>query len=316
MYFKCLKDGDCTYSIDRFTFDFYFLPESGLYDLLKTSLDLLALEYRQQMNVQDFVTKRLGFEKLVYQFDHLHIELWKRENTVTITRYIPEDDKYLKAYVAGEKQCVLRLDFNPNKCEDNKPLERLMHFFAITEKPVVFSISRIDYALDVPEPIKNFYVLSRKMEGLFGTTRYYGSRSLTGHLRVYDKRKEQIDKEKHDIGHDLTRFEWVQKGNRDFNFTFDTITRLHFDGVYSTAALIQFVEPALINHALNTLNYRTRKKLKEEVFEPLEVRKELFEKLLQMYFDLYKLPMEYRRDYEKQFAPENLGLTFCEEYVI
>ena len=95
----CLKDGDCTYSIDRFTFDFYFLPESGLYDLLKTSLDLLALEYRQQMNVQDFVTKRLGFEKLVYQFDHLHIELWKRENTVTITRYIPEDDKYLKAYV-------------------------------------------------------------------------------------------------------------------------------------------------------------------------------------------------------------------------
>ena len=168
MYFKCLKDGDCTYSIDRFTFDFYFLPESGLYDLLKTSLDLLALEYRQQMNVQDFVTKRLGFEKLVYQFDHLHIELWKRENTVTITRYIPEDDKYLKAYVAGEKQCVLRLDFNPNKCEDNKPLERLMHFFATTE----------------------------------------------------------------------------------------------------------------------------------------------------MYFDLYKLPMEYRRDYEKQFAPENLGLTFCEEFAI
>ena len=100
MYFKCLKDGDCTYSIDRFTFDFYFLPESGLYDLLKTSLDLLALEYRQQMNVQDFVTKRLGFEKLVYQFDHLHIELWKRENTVTITRYISEDDKYCLLYTS------------------------------------------------------------------------------------------------------------------------------------------------------------------------------------------------------------------------
>lgn len=316
MYFKYLKNGDCTYSIDRFTFDFYFLPESGLHDLLKTSLDLLALEYRQQMNVYDFVTKRLGFEKLVYQFDHLHIELWKRENIVTLTSYNSEDDEYSKAYVAGEKQCVLRLDFNPNKCEDNKPLERLMHFFATTEKPFVFSVSRIDYALDVPEPIKNFYVLSRKIEGLFGTTRYYGSRSLSGHLRVYDKRKEQIEKEKHDIGYDLTRFEWVQKGNKDFNFTFDKITHLNFDNVSPAVALIQFVEPERINDALNTLNYRTRKKLKEEAFEPLEVRKELFENLLQLYFDLYKLPMEYRRDYEKQFEPENLGLTFSAKSAI
>lgn len=312
MYFKCLKDGDCTYSIDRFTFDFYFLPESGLHDLLKTSLDLLALGFRQQMNVQYFSTKRLGFEKLVYQFDHLHIELWERENTVTLTRYNSEDDEYLKAFVSGVKQCVLRLDFNPNKCENNKPLQQIMYYLSSTERPFVFSVSRIDYAFDVPESINNFYVLSRKMEGFVGSTRYYGSRYLSGYLRVYDKRQEQIDKEKNDLGFDLTRFEWVQKGNRDFNFTFDAIMRLHFDGVYSTAALIRFVDPALINHALNTLNYRTRKKLKEEVFEPLEVRKELFEYLLQMYFDFYKLPMEYRRDYEKQFAPENLGLTFCE----
>lgn len=316
MYFKYLKDGDCTYSIDRFTFDFYFLPESGLHDLLKTSLDLLVLGFRQKMNVQDFSTKRLGFEKLVYQFDYLHIELWERENTVTLTRYNSEVDEYLKAFVSGEKQCVLRLDFNPNKCENNKPLQQILRFLSSTDRPFVFSVSRIDFAFDVPESINNFYVLSRKMEGFVGSTRYYGSRCLSGYLRVYDKRKEQIDKDKNDLGYDLTRFEWVQKGNRDFNFTFDAIMRLHFDGVYSTAALIQFVDPALINHALNTLNYRTRKKLKEDAFEPLEVRKELFENLLQMYFDFYKLPMEYRRDYEKQFAPENLALTFCEKSAI
>ena len=312
MYFKCLKDSDCTYSIDRFTFDFYFLPESGLHDLLKTSLELLALEYRQQMCVFDFVTKRLGFEKFVYQFDHLHIELWERENTVTLTRYNSEDGEYLKAYAAGEKQCVLRLDFNPNKCENNKPLQRILFYLSSTERLFVFSISRIDYAFDVPMPIKSFYVLSRKIEGLIGTTRYYGSRSLSGHLRVYDKRKEQIEKEKFDIGYELTRFEWVQKGNKDFNFTFDKITHLNFNKVSPAVALIQFVSPERINEALNSLNYRTRKKLKDEAFEPLEVRKELFEQLLQMYFDLYKLPMDYRRDYEKQFAPENLGLIFSE----
>ena len=82
------------------------------------------------------------------------------------------------------------------------------------------------------------------------------------------------------------------------------------------AALIQFVEPALINQALNTLNYRTRKKLKDEAFQSLDVSQDTFSKLLQVYFNLYGLPMEFRRDYEKQFAPENLELTFCEESVI
>ena len=38
MYYLKKKDGDSVYSVDRFTFDFYFLPEGGLYDLLKTSL--------------------------------------------------------------------------------------------------------------------------------------------------------------------------------------------------------------------------------------------------------------------------------------
>lgn len=204
IYYLKKKDGDSVYSVDRFTFDFYFLPEGGLYDLLKTSLDLLTLEYRQQFSVQNFSTNRLGFEKLVYQFDHLHVELWRRENTVAIARYIPDDDEYLKAYVAGEKQCVLRLDFNPNKCKINKPLQRIMRF-----SPAV--------------------------------------------------------------------------------------------------ALIQFVKPDRINDALKTLNYRTRKKLKDDAFNPLEVRQDLFSELLQEYFDLYKLPMQYRRGYEKQFAPENLG---------
>lgn len=74
MYYLKKKDGDSVYSVDRFTFDFYFLPEGGLYDLLKTSLDLLTLEYRQQFSVQNFSTNRLGFEKLVYQFDHLHVD--------------------------------------------------------------------------------------------------------------------------------------------------------------------------------------------------------------------------------------------------
>lgn len=90
MYYKTIEKDGCVYSIDRFTFDFYFLPESGLYELLKTSLDLLTLEYRQKISVQSFTTNRLGYEKLIYQFDHLHVELWRRENIITLSRYLPE----------------------------------------------------------------------------------------------------------------------------------------------------------------------------------------------------------------------------------
>lgn len=191
-----------------------------------------------------------------------------------------------------------------------------MKFFAATDMCFVFSIPRIDYAMDVPEPIKKFYVLSRKIETYYGSTRYYGVQGLTGRLRVYDKRKEQKDKEKKDIGHELTRFEWEQRGNRDFNFTFDKINRFDPDKVSSALGLLRFVQPELINHALATLDKRTRKKLKEEAFQPLEVSQNAFETLLSEYFEEYKLPMEYRRDYEKQFAPENLVLTFVDESAI
>lgn len=307
MYYKTIEKDGCIYSIDRFTFDFYFLPESGLFDLLKTSLDLLVLEYCQQISVQNFTTNRLGFEKFIYQFEHLHVELWQRENIVKISRYLSEADEYKYTKVAGEKQSVLRLDFNPNKCENLKPLERLMNFFATTNRPFVFSVSRVDYAMDLPEPIENFYVLSRKMETFYGSTRYYGVQGLTGRLRVYDKRKEQIDKEKNDIGHELTRFEWEQRGNRDFNFTFDKINHFDPDKVSSALGLLRFVQPELVNTALATLDKRTRKKLKDEAFQSLIVSQEAFQTLLNRYFELYKLPMEYRRDWEKQFVYDEMS---------
>ena len=138
-------------------------------------------------------------------------------------------------------------------------LKAVMGFLANCqfERPYAWSLSRVDYALDIPGKIEDYYVLSRKMERFYETTRYYGGRKETGGLRVYDKRQERLDKAKEDIGYDLVRFEWTQKGNRDFNFNFDKVSRFDPADGGTYAQLLQFVPPELINHALGVMDKRT-----------------------------------------------------------
>ena len=138
-------------------------------------------------------------------------------------------------------------------------------------------------------PLSAFYVLSRKTETNFGTTRYYGIRGSSGYLRVYDKRQEQKDKAGEDIGFEWTRFEWEQRGNRDFDFTFDQFSRMDISGIDGAARCLQYVAPENINAALNEFGKNTRTKLREKLFSPVTVKKELFKELLDQYVKEYSL---------------------------
>ena len=53
-------------------------------------------------------------------------------------------------------------------------LKAVMGFLANCqfERPYGWSLSRVDYALDIPGKIEDYYVLSRKMERFYETTRY------------------------------------------------------------------------------------------------------------------------------------------------
>ena len=292
-----------TYSIDRLTFDLYFVPQRGMTEQFKSALDLKVFNHRQQMSVQNFETNKLGIKKWVYQFDGFHVELYERGVNRRTRRFDPDTGETIGMSVGDHPQTVVRMDFNPNKCVDNPVLRDLMQFFAgcLERFPFTWSLSRVDYALDLPGKPGDFYVLSRKTETFYENTRYYGDRKATGRLKVYDKRQERIDKDRHDIGHDLTRFEWTQRGNRDFNFKFDDIAAYRPEAGGTYGALLQFCRPEMVNHALGVLDKRTRKKVKEQCFHPLTLDPSQFEILLEEYLVEYGIPIDCRRDWEKQF---------------
>lgn len=300
--FSIEKDGK-VYSIDRFTVDVYFVPRENLFEEIKASLDWRCAVHGQEMDIQSFISRKLGVEKYIWQFDGLHVELWQR-SCETALRSNNEDGDPKVVFAKGIDQTLMRLDFNPNNCADNGVLKALMGFLrgCSFERPYSWSLSRVDYALDIPGKIDDFYILSRKMERFYETTRYYGGRKETGGLRVYDKRQERKDKAREDIGYDLVRFEWTQKGNRDFNFSFDKIAIFDPTEGGQNARLLKYTPPELINHALSELDKRARKKIRETCFTQLEVDKIVFEEILNHYLEEYKLPLDLRRDWEKQFA--------------
>ena len=181
------------------------------------------------------------------------------------------------------------MKFNPNKCVDNPAVKRVFSFLFNSGWVTGWYLSRVDYALDVQGPIKDFYVLSRKVETNYSSTRYYGVRGSSGYLRVYDKRKEQREVSGEDIGFEWTRFEWEQRGSRDLDFTFDQFSCMNFSGVDGAGRVLQYVAPENINAALLCFGSTSRAKFKKQLFSPIIPDKEIFRDLLAQYVKEYNL---------------------------
>ena len=96
---------------------------------------------------------------------------------------------------------LMRIKFNPNKYWTSPVLARLSDWVARECENGV--IVKFDYAVDVPVPMKDLQVHSRKEPGLYKGTRYYGQRNKHGRLKIYDKKAES------DLPADTSRVEWT-----------------------------------------------------------------------------------------------------------
>lgn len=283
---------DCVYSIDFMQLDFCIgaLPYETRELLFHSFNTMRCLEFGK-LDCSGGVKHLAKSDLYWWQFSHLHVESWCKSVFRDIgCNYLDEDgtDQRNKVIV-GECVWFIRMKFNPNKCADNPAIKRVLRFLLNSGWVQGWQLSRIDYAVDVQGPLKDFYVLSRKTETNFGSTRYYGKRGTSGYLRVYDKRQEQKDTEGVDIGFELTRFEWEQRGSRDLDFTFDQFSRMDLSGIDGAGRCLQFVPPELINQALQCFSVNVRAKYKKQLFSPITVKEVIFRELVNEYVKEYGL---------------------------
>lgn len=285
-YNRFIIDDDMVYSIDFLQIDFGLSCLSDdVVCLLFGSFDFEMVKYRGLLDCSSGVKKLAHYDLHWWQFGGFHVEVWPKciSREIGVSR-LDEDLVFQNSRVmVSEVHWFLRLKFNPNKNADNPALKNTLSFLYKCGWVNGWHFSRVDYALDVQGSLSAFYVLSRKTESNFGSTRYYGVRGNSGFLRVYDKRKEQLEIAGYDIGFELTRFEWEQRGNRDFDFSFDQFSRMDLSCLDGASRCLRFVAPENINAALKEFGKNTRTKLKEKLFSPVTVKKELFQELLSDY---------------------------------
>lgn len=292
VYNRYIIDSDMVYSIDFLQIDFGLACLSeDVTRLLFGSFDFECTKHFGKLDCSSGVKHLAKYDLRWWQFGGLHVEVWPRSSFRDIGVLKPDDDGDLQKSVVLVKEVywILRLKFNPNKNRDNSALQNVLSFLVRCGWLQAWHFSRVDYALDVQGPLSAFYVLSRKTETNYGSTRYYGKRGLSGYLRVYDKRKEQIETTGEDIGFDWTRFEWEQRGNLDFDFTFDQFSRMNFEGLEGSLRVMSLVAPENINQALSFYSVNTRTKIKKRLFSPISVKQELFKELLDQYIKEYGL---------------------------
>lgn len=292
VYNRYIIDSDMVYSIDFLQIDFCLHCLSD--DVLKLfcgSLDFERLKYFGKLDCDSGIKHLAKYDLRWWQFGGLHVEVWPRSASRDIgVPHLDEDGELVKSSVfVREVYWILRLKFNPNKNKDNPALQNVLSFLFRCGWVSTWHFSRVDYALDVQGSLSAFYVLSRKTETNYGTTRYYGKRGTSGYLRVYDKRKEQIETIGEDFGFEWTRFEWEQRGNLDFDFTFDQFSRMDFSGLEGSLRVMSLVAPENINQALSFYSVNTRTKIKKRLFSPISVKQELFKELLDQYILEYGL---------------------------
>lgn len=198
----------------------------------------------------------------------------------------------------------LLLEFNPNKHMDNPmviPLIRLIQDVLGQDRSgFCWSLNRLDYALDIPRPISEVRLLSRKQGSSYLGTYYFGVRGQTGYTRIYDKRKECIDKKDvygFDIGREVTRVEYeLHKG-----------TPFHMDppfllGDLGRYEMLRYVPMNDWAAALRTLHHNTAAKIKKQCLIPVPFDPTIFDGLQQRLLDRLGLTAETNCDHAEKRA--------------
>lgn len=166
------------------------------------SIDMVLIDYWLHINYRKFADKVLklfggfvGFDvdkqssldnyaNFKYQF---YVDMiWYDGITVYLGKY----SNYDKVSKTWDKLDCLRIKVNPNKHLGSLALTGLLDL--IREYASDGQLVRYDYAVDVHCKIDDVLVVgSRKEQGLYKGTRYYGQRHKHGYCKIYDKAKEQ-----------------------------------------------------------------------------------------------------------------------------
>lgn len=192
-----------------------------------------------------------------------------------------------KPFGSEDYNYSLLCEFNPNK-SDLEPWRDLIAALCTGfGDRFCWSNTRLDYALDIPFPISDVRLLTRKVGSCYQGTYYFGTRGSSGYTRVYDKRKEIIDKQKQDIGREVTRIEWESRAgdplHMDFPFLIQNLGRYE---------VLRFVPMNDWPAALRTFDERTAAKIKRESLRCVDVDPALFDALAADLFEYFGLTAE------------------------
>lgn len=284
-YYRFKEKNGCTYTIDFFTLEFHLLLSPAQWEELEAAVKSIGEKSKDYSFKSGTKLKGKYHHYRAYQIGGLHVQFY-------------EDAPFFD------------LNFNPNTVhlasDDTaaKCLQWILFYLRVSVALYNVRVRRVDYAFDVPCEYDSLYVYSRKNESHYKSTRYYGDAKCTGRLRVYDKTLERLQKAKIKLGKQITRCEWIQRNEKPF--TYDSLGIMDFSGLSGAVSLLSLIPPENLNEAMRRLNPKTRKKVRETCFKPLDLDTSLFELLLKEYREEYGLGMLqlviYKNRLENPFA--------------
>lgn len=167
------------------------------------------------------------------------------------------------------------MELNPNKHLDNPViLDLIKRLKDLLGAYFVWHNTRMDYALDIPYPIADVRLLTRKIGSSYQGTYYFGQRGKSGYTRVYDKRKEQLEKARIDIGREVTRIEWESRSgdpvHMDLPFIIKDLGRHE---------VLRFVSMSDWPEALKCYDAHTAAKIRRNCLSMVDVDQTIFDRL-------------------------------------
>lgn len=194
---------------------------------------------------------------------------WWNFNGVRVTLH------KFKPFGSDEYNFSCLLEFNPNKYLDSPVILPLIQKIKdITGEYFCWFNTRIDFTVDVPYPIRDVRLLSRKVGSSFCGTYYFGRRGCSGYTRVYDKRKELLDHYNFDIGKDVTRIEYELRSG--IPAVLDPPYLLGDLGRYEVLRYVAMNDLIL---AIRTYDERTASKIKKSCLKQLPFDPTIFDGL-------------------------------------
>lgn len=267
-YYRFKEKNGCAYTIDWFTLEFHLLLSLAQWEELEEAVKSLGEKSKDYSSKSGTKLKGKYHHYRAYQIGGLHVQFY-------------EDAPFFD------------LNFNPNTvhlANDDiavKCLQWLLSYLRVSVALYNVRIRRVDYTFDVPCEYDSLYVYSRKNESHYKSTRYYGDAKCTGRLRVYDKTLERMQKAKIKLDKQITRCEWIQRNEKPF--TFDSIGIMDFSGLSGAVSLLSLIPPENLNEGMRRLNPKTRKRVRETCFKPLDLDISFFDQLLNEYKEEYFL---------------------------